>query len=340
MNSTTWLIVSFIVGTGLGLLSNIIADLIQPHLERRKKLLASLFVGLLSFSVVSIILSNRAEEALQLPPSVATGELLYYEDGKWVLKDLANATSKIIPLPQDVYQTAWSPDGRKILFSWKEVGKKHYSLYTFNTQEFNISSILSLPDLDIGAPSWSPNGTMITFHVFSDINDIQALGQIYIFNLNTNEIKRLTDKSENARFPSWSPNSAEIVFEDSTEKEKPSRIFTMSLDNTEKTEISENIEGYHRQPIWSPDGKSIAFVSATSDKEDIWTINVVNKEAKKITNTPVGRSSARPVWSPDSRWIAFYSNQEKDKATDNSIGFGNIFITNLERSIIYRVTST
>ena len=56
-------------------------------------------------------------------------------------------------------------------------------------------------------------------------------------------------------------------------------------------------------PSISPDGKSIAFV----DHQEIWVIDLITKERRKITTV---KWNANPKWSPDSKKIIFQSYGE------------------------------
>ncbi|KMK95666.1 alpha/beta hydrolase family protein [Rossellomorea marisflavi] len=51
------------------------------------------------------------------------------------------------------------------------------------------------------------------------------------------------------------------------------------------------------QPRWSPDGKSIVFVSDRSGKRQLWRIAADGGEAREVTSFKHGAS--QPVWSPD-----------------------------------------
>ncbi len=57
------------------------------------------------------------------------------------------------------------------------------------------------------------------------------------------------------------------------------------------------------QPVWSPDGRRIVFVSAPGFSEEIAVINADGSGKQILTHHPA--SDQGPVWSPDGRKIAF-----------------------------------
>ena len=69
-------------------------------------------------------------------------------------------------------------------------------------------------------------------------------------------------------------------------------------------------------PEWSPDGKSIAFVSDRAGKKNIWLIPGGGGEAEQLTDVKSGVSTLK--WAPDGRSIAFTaadpSSDEEEKA--------------------------
>lgn len=64
------------------------------------------------------------------------------------------------------------------------------------------------------------------------------------------------------------------------------------------------------QPVWSPDGKCIAFVSAragrntTAGPKNIWIVNADRTNLKQVTS---GGADEYPTWSPDGTRIAYQS---------------------------------
>lgn len=60
------------------------------------------------------------------------------------------------------------------------------------------------------------------------------------------------------------------------------------------------------QPLWSQDGKQIAFVRADGEKSQIWLLPLSGGEAHSITKADYGAS--QPRWSPDGKKILYSSN--------------------------------
>lgn len=71
-------------------------------------------------------------------------------------------------------------------------------------------------------------------------------------------------------------------------------------------------EARNHSPRWSPDGKSLAFVSNRSGKNQIYVLNKEGGEAYQLTNCKNG--AANPVWSPDGLKIAFSVSLSSDES--------------------------
>jgi TolB protein len=69
-------------------------------------------------------------------------------------------------------------------------------------------------------------------------------------------------------------------------------------------------------PVWSPDGSRIAYVSTVDRSDDIWVLNLDDDtkwNRTKLPNNVTWPWDKHPSWSPDSREIAFWTNREGTK---------------------------
>jgi len=68
------------------------------------------------------------------------------------------------------------------------------------------------------------------------------------------------------------------------------------------------------QPSWSPDGKSIAFVSNMSGRNNLWVIPSDGGFPTQLTVSDQRQTGT--AWSPDGKWIAYQSDYDGDEQWD------------------------
>src|SRR5260370_16989954 len=61
--------------------------------------------------------------------------------------------------------------------------------------------------------------------------------------------------------------------------------------------------GSDRQPRWSPDRKTLAFISTREGGAQVWLLPVAGGDARKVSGLPAGAPD--PVWRPDGKWLLF-----------------------------------
>jgi dipeptidyl aminopeptidase/acylaminoacyl peptidase len=75
--------------------------------------------------------------------------------------------------------------------------------------------------------------------------------------------------------------------------------------------------GTNNHPRWSPDGKTIAFVSSRGGSSQVWLLPIDGGEPRQLTRLPIDVSG--PIWSPKGDKIAFtaevYPHQTPEQTT-------------------------
>jgi len=85
------------------------------------------------------------------------------------------------------------------------------------------------------------------------------------------------------------------------------------------------------RPTWSPDGKSIAFISNMSGRNNLWLVPAEGGWPVQLTVSDQRQTA--PAWSPDGKWIAYQSDYDGDEQWD-------IFLVSPKTGKVVNLTST
>jgi len=85
------------------------------------------------------------------------------------------------------------------------------------------------------------------------------------------------------------------------------------------------------RPTWSPDGKTIAFVSNMSGRNNIWLVPSDGGWPTQLTVSDQRQSGV--AWSPDGKWIAYQSDYDGDEQWD-------IFLVSPKTGKVVNLTQT
>ena len=211
----------------------------------------------------------------------------------------------------DNKQAVFSPDGKQIAFRSERMGG---GIFVMNANGENVRRIT-----EVGFyPSWSPDSKEIAFC----IDDFREPGSrttvpspLWRINVETGEKHLIT--GQDAVQPSWSPNGKRIAFWrlDSGGKRD---ISTISVDGGETTAVT-NDAAIDWNPVWSPDGKFLYFVSNRSGSMNLWRVGI-DENSGKIFDNP------EPITIPSNYSQLFnFARDGKSFLYVQTVNYSNIF---------------
>jgi flagellar hook assembly protein FlgD/fibronectin type 3 domain-containing protein len=182
---------------------------------------------------------------------------------------------------------AFSPDGTKIAYTAYDNG---YRLYLFDRVAGAIVLTIALPDY-ASEFAFSPSGTQIALNMN---------GQLWILDLPTGGMTQLTTDGYALSSPVWSPDGQKIVYVFTPDFSTASLRL---IDVTSKSVTDLDTNPVIEPPVFSPDGKSLAFASFRRGRAELWIHEMAAGAATQIP--PGSGSRISPVFSPDGTALAY-----------------------------------
>jgi tricorn protease len=260
--------------------------------------------------------SNKAERVtsfksgdVRWPAMSADGRVIVFEHdfGIWKLDvagkkvtpiklDIAGETQESLAEVRDfnsqVDDYDLAPSGRRIVFSI------HGEVFTAPVEEGDLRQITDGPARD-KSPTYSPDGKWVAF-----ISDRSGREEIYLASPDgAGEPQKITDLDTLKFGYTWSPNSKEIAFNSSD-----NRLRKYNLDTRQTAELASSKYGNIGSPVWSPDGKWLAYSRPDHTRTgDVYIVSSAGGEERKVTFDSY--TDLNPQFSPDGRKLYFVRSE-------------------------------
>jgi dipeptidyl aminopeptidase/acylaminoacyl peptidase len=252
----------------------------------------------------------------------------------------------------------WSPDGKYLSFTSSLLGKARGSQvwlldrnggeamqltelkgrlqgYEWSPDSKRLALVIGDPDPDAEStptpvqqggpptPPKPPKPIVIDRYRFKqDVQGYLLSGRhsyIYLFDIATKKLDRLTSSKWDEISPSWSPDGARIAFisnhGDDPDREPSAQLFVAEAKPgvTEKLMTPATSRGGRGRPEWSPDGKWLAILESDEKKYGAYSMEHLTLVASDGATAPsrfkatedLDRGVSAPRFSPDGKSITF-----------------------------------
>ncbi len=156
-------------------------------------------------------------------------------------------------------------------------------------------------------PVFSPDGYMVLF-----ASNRGGAFDLYLMLLKTDILTQVTTDLGGVSSASFSPDGLQIAFSNSTDG-KPAAIWLVDRDGKNAHMLYKGT-GNIVSPVWSPNGKSIAFAMSGSDPQyyDIYILDLASNQAAAVTPGHLDHVGGSVDWSPDGRQLLVFAGTGSD----------------------------
>jgi Tol biopolymer transport system component len=214
-----------------------------------------------------------------------------------------------------------TPDGRTLVYRTSTPSSVQFSWFDRRGEPTSRVG----PAGDWQQPALSKDGRKL-LAVLTDANTGNR--DIWLLDLITQAVTRLTTNPANDWHPVWSPDGAFVAF--SSDRTPTSSIWRKALsgDAAEEMIVPPSPDGGAFSYSWSPDGRHIAYQADRAVMTDIWLVAVRGAhERRPWANSSFGERE--PSFSPDGKWLAY---------TSDETGTREVYVKALSGSQRYRIS--
>jgi Tol biopolymer transport system component len=208
---------------------------------------------------------------------------------------------------------AWLSDSSGIVYSTSRGGTMPYlpplALWQVGLRDGHARQVIS-GEVSYGSPDISGSGVIL-------VNRMKLQSDIWKFPVdgapadNVRRAVRVTRQTGLVLTPTVSPRDAEIAF--LSDSGGHANLWVVNSENGALRQITHERDAAVGVPIWSPDGRAIAFVSSRGNQGltfGVWLVDPDGGRLRNLANPGLG-----PAWSPDGRWL-YYATRGGAAATD------------------------
>ncbi|QHN02901.1 S9 family peptidase [Granulicella sp. WH15] len=249
------------------------------------------------------------------------GKMLAYasQGSIWVVNAVGGAPRRLTNAPAgggDPRQSAdrapvWSPKGRWILF---QTGRRGTNSLMVVSDDGNVTSFLTSAKEEAGSGKWSPDGEHIAY---VERQKEYFSGKIKVLNFDAHTgtpagvpVDLYTAPVDRGggwsiRGTAWSPDGKELATV--LQNSGWDHIYLIPAKGGAPKQITDG-SFEDDEPVFSPDGKSLAFVSNRGllESSNVWVMPAHGGEAHLLAKFDVPGMSTTPEWTEDSSKVYFH----------------------------------
>ena len=260
------------------------------------------FLSLTAIILMSIVVVEA--QTLPVPKAITDPKQVTSKPNAEVERTL---TIEKLYMTRQIGGTDWSPDGKTIVFVSNISGRNNLWLVPASG---GWPTQLTVSDQRQSQPAWSPDGKWIAYQ--SDY-DGDEQWDIFMVSPKTGQVVNLTNTRTVAELgPKWSPDSRYLAYmvKPKTSSVYEIDVFDKVLRETKHLTADTPADRLNTDPIWSRDGKWIAYTQSQAKGTDsnVYVAELETGKSTLLTPHDGERLYAANDFSPDGKSLLITSN--------------------------------
>ena len=207
----------------------------------------------------------------------------------------------------------WAPGGEHIAYVSSSEGNRRVIVIEADESgaEFSVAPDIPGGGSNEGSPRWNAEGDQLAY-----VSELNGQSDVFVSSLDqdgtaVNRTNRITSEDSRELLGDWSPDGQWLVFSRQGEED----VQGLWLRNPAGVNLLRLTDDADSDPVWSPDGDTIAFVRDDLGNNDIYLVKPEDGEdwrgklmVERWLNSTDEEHS--PAWAPDGDTLVFVSTRD------------------------------
>jgi serine/threonine protein kinase len=282
------------------------------YYEERHNLFALDFASKETRQLTSFDSAQASATSLDISPDEKQIVYLTMQDERWGVWAMAaggGAARQIVDSAAEIRNTVWHSDSRRVLYSALVDGA--FQIFVTDTNGSPPAQI-TFGDKDSFVLDVAADGAKILYGSSKEESDVWGVS------LARGEEFSLTSDIDSELWPDAAPDNRTVAFQSIKNLSQGDKLFSGAILTKAATSDAPPAQlvadGF--LPVWSPDGKTMAFMRLAGETLNLWSVKATGGEEKRLTSgqLPAVRVTILPYnrlqtcyfsWSPDSTRLAY-----------------------------------
>jgi dipeptidyl aminopeptidase/acylaminoacyl peptidase len=255
----------------------------------------------------------------------------------WMVSWDGQRRVRLTSSPEGESNPRWSPDNRYLSFVSSRFGSKGGQLWLLDRSGGEAVRLTEFKG-GVDAYAWSPDATHLVV-VSRDPDSAEVRGDsaappkpividrykfkqdgsgylerrrthLYVVNVATKAVTQVTTGDYDDGQPAWSPDGTRLAFVSSRgtdpDRENNSDVFVVEARARAVPQRLTSWPGPDDSPVWSPDGRSIAYLQGSEPplyayNQDVLAVVAAAGGTPRLLTSALDRDVSAPRWTPDGR---------------------------------------